>query len=237
MTQQNPVVVPQELLDVFANYGLTVPPLPKNVLPMLVRAGEELFATSALPPSLLQTTTSRFSFAELDRLATGPLFASETDEEETDGEEDSVDDRTAAAEDADGETAPEVPYFLCGFSGRGLQDRAFVYVYASRRLRLGITVSFDCAYADPEAERAELAQALELLTLALQCTREGAALGTESPGTFSWVYGGNATAFEVRNRETVVLTGDDARSLLDYLERCRESEAETAVDARFWIPV
>ena len=226
MTQENIVYVPQALLDVFANYTLELPPLPKNALPALAQVGNELFATGARPAWVLRGTPVFLSIADLETPETEP----ETEDE------DGVPEEALPLQDAD--DADEAPYFLCGFSGRGLQDRAFLYCYSSRHLRIAISVPFDHAYADPERERANLARVMELLVLVLQCTREGANLGTDGAGTLFWVKGWRDSSFQVRNGEgEVVLSGDTESALLDYLEQRRNALSEESVESRFWVKI
>ncbi len=107
MSQENLVQVPQPMLDVFANYGLEVPPLPKNAMPALFPVESELFATGARPAWLVRGTPNSLSFADLD--------APETAADGADGG--SEETRSPELPSGGGHTDEE-PYFLCGFTGR-----------------------------------------------------------------------------------------------------------------------
>lgn len=247
MTQENLAQVPPMLLDIFADYGLELPPLPLNILPALSPAGNELFATGVPPAWVLRNTPTSLSFADLVFRET-QFYAADGEPREAPprdaladadgGEEDEPDEEADGAPGENGEPAGEMPYFLCGFSGSGLQNRVFLYCYSSSRLRVGITIPFNHAYADPERERAEFARVMELLVLVLQCTREGANLGTDDAGTLFWIRDWHGSSFQVRNGNgEVILAGDTTDALLDYLERRRGALLEDAAGTQFWVRV
>ena len=230
MSQEPFSHIPQRLLDVFANYTMDLPPLPKNALPVLSSVGDRLFATGTPPGWIRLITPTSISFAELKSL-TPPIV---TEMDEHDAGNDDASDISAEKDDPVGER----PYFLCGFSGRGLQNRVFLYLYCSQRLRVGICLPFDCAYADPELERGNVARAMELLLLLLQCTREGASLNLDGAGTLYWVHDRYGSSFQVCSAdEEIMLEGTTVDALLDYLECCRSDAPEENVASRFWLRV
>lgn len=187
MERQALRVIP-ELLEVFADHGLPLPPVPGVVLRFLEPVGPYSFSTHVS----WTPVAGRYVVFELPPV----------------DEELGVDTASIHGD----------IHFYCGVDGYGMQNWSFRYVLMSPTLTIGLVLPYGSAYGNAEKEKERIVQAYALIQSCLAITHSGESFGAYPQAHLRVTLDGDGFYFVLTAKDgTTIQEGRRLESFLDLL--------------------